>query len=88
MSDLWAGCEGVTCRGVLHPPALLQEERAQPPVLALVVLHEVLGLVGHRGVRLHHVVVHHGAASEEREAARTAEDTAEHVLRGLLHPVT
>ena len=31
MSDLWTGCEGVTCRGVLHPPALLQEERAQPP---------------------------------------------------------
>ena len=82
------GCEGVAGSRVLHPPSLLEQQCAEPPVLALVVLDVVLGLAGHRGVGPHHIVVHHSAASEQGETAGTAEDTAQHVLRGLLQPVT
>ena len=85
---LWTGGEGVAGGGVLDPPSLLEEESAEPPVLALVVLHEVLGLVGHGGVGLHHVVVHHGPPSEQGETARAAENTTKYMLGGFLHPVT
>ena len=85
---LWTGGEGVAGGGVLDPPALLEEESAEPPVLALVVLDVVLGERGQGGVGPHHVVAHHGPASEEREAAGTAENTAQHVLCCLLQPVT
>ena len=81
-------CEGVAGSGVFNPPSSLEHEGAEPPVLALVVLDVVAGSGGRRGVLPHHVVIHQSRASEEREAARAAEDTAEDVLRGLLEPVT
>lgn len=45
------------------------------------------GLRRQGGVLGHDVVLHEGAAAEEREAARTAEDAADHVLGGLLQPM-
>ena len=48
---------------------LLQQEGAEPPILALVVLQVVTRLRGRRGVLFHHVVVHEGGAAEQREAA-------------------
>ena len=78
---LWAGGEGVAGGGVLHPPALLQQQGAQPPVLALysdqplqphlVILHKVLRLGGNGGVGVHHILVHDGLCTEQGEAART-----------------
>ena len=53
----------------------------------LVVLYVVLGEGGEGGVGPHHVVVHHGPAAEQGEAAGTAENTAEDVLGGFLEPV-
>jgi len=44
-------------------------------------------LLGPGGVLAHDVVVHERLAPEEREAAGTAEDAADHVLGGLLQPV-
>ena len=46
---------------------LLEKERTEPPVLALVVLKIVTGLGGNRRVLLHHVIIHEGRAAEERE---------------------
>ena len=53
----------------------------------MIVLDIVSGLRRGRGVFPHDVVIHEGGASEETEAARTTEDAAQNVLRGLLQPV-
>ena len=80
-------CEGIAGRRVLDPPTLLQQESAEPPVLALIVLDVVKRPFGLGGVLGHHVDVHERAAPEEAEASGAAEDAAHDVLRGLLQPV-
>jgi len=45
-------------------------------------------LVGFGRILLHHVVVHQCLAAEQREASGAAEHAADHVLGGLLQPVT
>ena len=50
----------------------------------LVVLHVVPRLCRGSGVALHHVVVHQGGSTEQTEAARAAQHTAQDVFRGLL----
>ena len=83
------GSVGVGIGGgrVLDPVASLQQEGAQPPVLALIVLHVMTRLVGGQRVPLHHVVVHQTLGTEQREASRTTEHAADHVFGGLLQPM-
>ena len=87
MEGFWGEGESVGAGTVLDLPSLLQQERAQPAVLALLILDEVLRLRRLRRVHLHHVVVHERRAPEERETARTAQHAAKHVLCRLLQPV-
>jgi hypothetical protein len=81
-------CEGVAGGAILDPVAALKEERAQPTILALIVLDVVTGFARFRRVLGHDVVVHQTFAAEEREASGTAEDAANHVLGSLLKPMT
>lgn len=65
----------------------MQNESAEPTILALVILDEVLRLGGHNRVLPHDVVVHEGLGPEQGEAAGTAKDAADRVLGGFLQPV-
>ena len=79
--------EGVGGGAVLDAVALLEQQGAEPAVLALVELHVVARLARLRLVHAQHVVVDEGGAAEEREAAGRAHDAAEDVLGRLLQPV-
>ena len=79
---------GVRGGAVLHTVSALQDQRAQPPVLALVKLHVVEGLLGLHGVPAHHVVVHEGLGAEQTEAAGAAHHASQHVLRRFLQPMS
>lgn len=81
-------CVGVTSSGVFDTIASLEEQCAEPTILALIVLDVVTGLVGAGRVLAHYVVVHESLATEERKAPGTTQNAADHVFGGLLQPVT
>ena len=72
--NLRASSEAVTCCGIFDSPSLFQHQRAEPTIFALIVLYVMRWGLGHAFVRVHHIRVHHGTCSEEREAARAVKD--------------
>lgn len=66
----------------------MQQQGAKPTIFSLIVLYVVSGFVGPGRVLLHDVIVHQSFTTEERETSRTTEYATDHVLGGLLEPMT
>ena len=78
---LLALCEG-------NPPMNDDISRFSVLLLTLIILYIVPGFCGLGSVGPHDVIIHNGRPSEQREAARTTEHTAQHVFGSFLQPVT